>query len=104
MYEKLIWLEGKTLSTLDRHRHFTVLQVTRSAVIIRVHSTNRERVILMSGIEAAWNKLVSTGRITAVEILNQPNRSSAYISTMLSMLNGVSYSIRPIVLRYRQNM
>ena len=101
MFEKLMWMTGKVFDTLDRHKKFTVREVTPNAVNIRVHSTNEERRISMNDIERAWNKLITTGIIRSTEILEFPCRSSAYISTMLAHLDGVTYSLRPIILRHK---
>ena len=101
MIEKLVWLKGNTYSTLAQNKKFTILDVNPNAIIIRVHSTGRERRINRNELESAWRILVTKGIITSVEILNLPSRNSAFISSIFAQLGGVTYKTNPITLIYR---
>jgi hypothetical protein len=100
MIEQLKRLEGKTLKTLDRHKEFTVLAVDHRGILIDVHSTQKERQIFKDQFEEAWEYLQKNGEMAAVHVLDEGCRSSAYVVAILAEIPGVTYTIRPIRLRF----
>ena len=100
MIEQLKRLEGKTLETLDHHKKFTIFTVDHRGILINVNSTQIDRQILKNQIEDSWEYLQKNGEMTAVYVLDQGCRSSAYVVAILAEIPGVTYTIRPIRLRY----
>lgn len=97
--QSLQFLTGKTFSTLSQNRTFKVLRINDSGIDIFVYSTQRERHISKREIDIAWDLLCTQGRVSGVEILNKvPSRSSAYIATLFSKHDKVTFSLQPIQL------
>lgn len=102
MMEQLIWMKGKTFSTLAQNKKFTVEVINETGIVVRVHDTGNNRSISWSEIDKAWEYLQQHGTVTQKEILDMGTRSSAYIAVFLSNLPGVSYRLNPIRLVYKQ--
>ena len=99
IWKEITNLKGQTLKTLDRRMEFEVQVVSESSIIVLPHSTGKPRPIMRIGFESAWQRLVSKGRITPIEIENEfSSNNSAYVAALLSSLPGVVFSIRPIEL------
>jgi hypothetical protein len=97
IWMEIKYLKGQTLSTLDQHKPFTIVDVTDTTVIVRPLSTMRDRPISREGIEAAMNHLLTTGQLLRKEIDDQfAPRSSIYVATILSSLPEVQYSLDPM--------
>jgi hypothetical protein len=97
IWMEIRYLKGQTLSTLDQHKPFTIVDVTEETVIIRPLSTKRDRPISREGIEAAMNHLLTTGELSPKEIDNNfAPRNSIYVAAMLSTLPEVQHSADPI--------
>ena len=97
IWMEIKYLKGQTLTTLDQHKPFTVVDVTETTVVIRPLSTKKDRPISREGIEAAMNHLLTTGQLEPKEIDEQfAPRSSIYVAAILSTLPEVKYSINPI--------
>jgi len=97
IWMEIRYLKGRTLSTLDQHKAFTIVDVTESTVIIRPSSTKRDRPISREGIEAAMKHLLTAGELSPKEIDDQfVPRSSIYVAAMLSTLPEVQHSVNPI--------
>jgi len=102
--QSLQFLTGKTFSTLSQNKTFKVLRINDSGIEIFVYSSKRERHISRREIDTAWDLLAAKGSVTGVEILNKvPSRSSAYIATMFSKLDRVTYILNPIQLQYQND-
>ncbi|MBA3072705.1 MAG: hypothetical protein FP831_03850 [Anaerolineae bacterium] len=100
MIEQLKRLEGKTLETLDQHKKFTILTIDHSGIYINVHSTQKDRQLFREQFIDSWDYLLKNGEMTAVHVLDQGCHSSAYVVAILAEIAGVTYTIRPIHLRY----
>ena len=97
IWMEIKYLKGQTLSTLDQHKAFTIVDVTETTVIVRPLSTKRDRPISREGIEAAMSRLVTTGQLVPKEIDDQfAPRSSIYVAAILSTLPEVQHSVNPI--------
>lgn len=100
LWKEISNLKGRTLKTLDRCKEFEIQAVSESSVIVLPRSTGKPRPIMRTGIENAWQHLVSTGRITPIEIEDAfSSNNSAYVSALLASLSGVIYSTKPIELK-----
>jgi len=96
-------LEGKTLSTLDQKKPFTITAVTAEKVTMTPQSTDTERAISRDEIEGAWLELLQRGEITRQEVQDDHSGwNLAYVAAILAEIPGVSYKIRPIVLFYKK--
>jgi hypothetical protein len=97
IWMEIKYLKGQTISTLDQHKPFTIVDVTDTTVIVRPLSTMRERPISREGIEAAMSHLLTTGQLLPKEIDDQfAPRSSIYVAAILSTLPEVQHSLNPI--------
>jgi hypothetical protein len=97
IWMEIKYLKGQTLSTLDQHKAFTIIDVTEATVIVRPLSTKRDRPISREGIEAAMHHLLTTGKLSPKEIDDHfAPRSSIYVAAMLSTLPEVHHSVSPI--------
>ena len=100
MIEELVWMKGKTFSTLAQNKKFTVEVFNKAGVIVQVHNTGKNRSISWKEIDEALELLQQQGSITQTQILAMGTRSSAYIVVFLSNLPGVSYKLNPIRLAF----
>jgi hypothetical protein len=96
MIEELKRMAGKTFSSLARNSHFDVVLVNDNFVIVHIHNTGNDRRIPMSQIKEAWSILTQRGMITQTQILRDIGcRSSAYVTSILAKITGVSYVLKP---------
>lgn len=96
-------LAGRTLSTLDQKKPFTITAVTVDKVIMTPHTTDIERAISRDEIDGAWLELLQRGEITRQEIQdNHSGWNPAYVAAILAEMPGVTYKIRPIVLFHKK--
>jgi hypothetical protein len=99
----LNFLKGKTLATLDRKANFDILNVDEGGIDIFLHSTKKGRHIAPRDIEESWAHLVTTGKLPLTYIMHVVNtQSSSYISAILTQVEGVTYELKPITLKYRR--
>jgi len=97
-----IWIEieklkGQTLTTLDQHKPFDVVDVTEHDVIVRPHKNEVERKIPRDEIEDAFRRLSAVGELTRSDIREEfSNFNPAYVAAIFAKLPGVSHSLRPI--------
>jgi len=97
IWMEIKYLKGRTLTTLDQHKSFTIVDVSETTVIIRPLSTKIDRPISREGIEAAMNHLLTTGQLEPKEIDSQfVPRSSIYVAAILATLPEVKHSVNPI--------
>jgi hypothetical protein len=97
IWEELEKLEGKTLSTLDQHKPFDVLDVSDREMMIRPHETNTARKIRRHEIENAYRRLAAVGELTRSEIREEfSNFNPAYVAAILAELPNVKYARKPI--------
>ena len=100
MWLQLRNLQGKTLRTLDRRYPFDVVDVTPTQAILKLHRTRKQRRILKDEIVDSFGELKRQGKISRARIEdNYSPRNPAYVAALLSQLEGVTYTIKPIVLR-----
>jgi hypothetical protein len=101
LWETIKELQGQTLTTLKQKKKFDVLALNRNEVLIKIHSSRKERKVPRQEIETAYKELILRGEIsrTDVEARHAP-RNPVYVCSLLSRLPGVTYTIYPtIVLR-----
>ena len=92
-------LEGQTLATLDRRQEFKIVQVLPNLIIIET-STGNPRNISMHELQESWSSLEEIGQISRSDIMKFYSPfNPAYVAAILSNFPGISYRIRPIVLR-----
>ena len=60
MWREIGTLQGHVLRTLDQHRAFDVVAVTRDSVIVRPHVHNIERPVSREEFETAFEALVKS--------------------------------------------
>ena len=94
-------LQGKTIRTLDRRNPFDVSYVGQDTLIVTPQVSGKVRTINREIIESAFIELKTKGELSRSEIQDRYSSfNPAYVAALLSELPGVSYRIRPIVLRY----
>jgi len=94
-------LKGETLKTLAQKKPFDVVEIRARELIVRPCSTGRDRPIPREAIEGAFEELATHGEITRADIRERySDRSPAYITALLASLPGVTFSLKPIRLRY----
>jgi len=98
MLERFSGLQGKTLSTLARNKKFDILLVTDDEIIIKLHSSGKTRPITRRELEKAWKELKARGVITQKHIMDSGCWNSAFVTTFLAQIPGVSYRTRPVTL------
>lgn len=92
-------MAGRTLQTLDRGRHFDVVEVGDTSVIVRPHVSDIERGIRRVDIEGAFAELLECGQLSRSDIRRRySNFNPAYVAAILAALPGVTHTLRPIVL------
>jgi hypothetical protein len=95
-------LKGRTLKTLDRQKEFEIFLVNESRLVVSPHSTRKERPIMRSGVENAWQRLYVTGSLSPVEIDHEfSSNNSAYVAAIFAELPGVRFTKKPITLHYK---
>jgi hypothetical protein len=102
-WDEIKKLEGQVLRTLDRGNRFEILNGSRRGVIVKPLKTRKERLVPRKDLEGAYKELVALGEITRskIEARHSP-RNPVYVAAMLAELPGVSYTLRPIHLRYKR--
>jgi hypothetical protein len=101
LWDEITNLSSRTLHTLDRNNRFDVVDVTVSGVIVKPHSTKKDRLVTKKEIEGAFRELAALGQITRAQIeANHSPRNPVYVAALLAELPGVHHTIKPIVLRY----
>ncbi|NUM46393.1 MAG: N-6 DNA methylase, partial [Anaerolineales bacterium] len=99
--KKIIDLHREDFYTLDQRKPFRIDRVTKDAVEITT-STGEPRIIPREKLEAAWDKLERQGRLARTDIRDEiSDFNPAYIAGILSRLPGVTYTLKPILLRYK---
>ena len=94
-------LQGRTLRTLGQGKLFDVVVVLSDSIVVKPHSSGRERPVARTAIEGSFRELASHGQISRSKIEDSyMPRSSAYIAAMLAELPGVSHAKNPILLKY----
>ena len=89
MIEKLKWMKGMTLSTLEKEYQFDVLEVEGNQVTLVLHQTGNEYIVFDKELEWAWDRLKSSGRITRAEIYDTGVRDSTYVVAILGKWKGL---------------
>src|SRR5215831_4563279 len=99
VWEFLRGLSGQRLHTLDQHKPFTLQEVGPSSLTVVVEETGFPRTIRRADCEEAWQRLVQLGRLSRSEIHREISKfNPAYVSSLLSQLPEINYSLSPIVL------
>ena len=94
-------LEGQTLKTLDRGRPFDIVRVGPRAVIVRLHSTGRERRVERDDVESAFDELRQRGQLTPTDIHERHSAvDPAYVAAMLAQHPAISATTKPITLYF----
>jgi hypothetical protein len=95
-------LKGRTLHTLDRHQAFEILTVSGSRLVVFPHSTRKDRPIMRTGVENAWQRLYVTGSLSPVDIDHDySSNNSAYVAAILAEIPGVQQATKPIRLTWK---
>ena len=101
-WSEIAQLKGHTLKTLDRRKPFDVVAITDQTVIVKPHTSSKERFIDRQEIEGAFDQLMRQGQISRAEIQARYSpRNPAYVATLLATLPRVGCSIRPIELHVK---
>ena len=99
---------GQTLRTLARRRSFELVAVGPKGLEIRVARSGKARTIPRRELEAAYEALALTERISGTErnsgreirqMCSEYN--PAYIAAVLAQMPEVTFTLHPIVLWYR---
>lgn len=100
MIEKLKWMKGMTLSTLEKGYQFDVLEVEGNQVTLFLHQTGNEYIVFDKELKWAWDRLKSSGRITRAEIYDTGVRDSTYVVAILAQMEGVTVTRKSVTLHY----
>ena len=94
-------LVGKILETLDQHKKFKIIALAENHLQIKLESSGKKRSIQRKEIDKAFNELGGARELSRTDIeLNFSPRNPAYVAAIFAKMPGVSYTVRPIILRY----
>jgi hypothetical protein len=97
-------LEGKVLGTLLKRYKFEVVEVREAVVIIKILARGHKARIPWKYIEGAYGELTSSGQISRKGIMaRHAPWFPAHVAAILANLPDVTYTIKPIVLYYRND-
>ena len=98
-------LKGRTLKTLGRAEPFTIVAVNDQSIVVRPHSTNKERRVSRDEIESAFGELEQRGEMpfSNIRANKHSEANPAYVAALLATLPGVTTSTNPIRLRFKRN-
>ena len=98
VWERLDYLSGQTLKTLESQEPFEVIEVSATGVRIFIYSSLKKRGIYRDEIEGAWRELQTKGVITYSDIGRYSKANSDYVAAIIASVPGVSYQIDPLQL------
>ncbi len=103
LWNELKKLQGRTLRTLSQGKPFDILEVSNRDVIV-VTSNGKVRPVPLKKFERAFVHLERHKALSLVDIrhLGISNFHPTYIVAILANFSGVSYKIKPIVLRMNE--
>ena len=95
-------LVGLSLKTLAQHKLFDILAITENHLTIRPQSSGKKRRIHRKEIDKAFNELVVARELSRSDIEKRFSpRNPVYVAATLAKIPGVSFSDKPITLRYK---
>ena len=90
-------LSVKTIETLDRGNSFDVVVILEQSLIVRPHSSGKERIIARNEVDGSYRELIVRGEITRSDIQERYSpRNPAYVAALLESLPNIKYSLKPI--------
>lgn len=104
IWQNITPLRGRILKTHGQGKPFTVVAVNNNSVVVRPHSTKKERPIPRDHIESAYQELVARGRLSQMDVRahKHSEASVVYVTALLATLPGVSVKANPVVLHYKK--
>jgi hypothetical protein len=93
-------LQGKRLLTLYQKKPFEITQVSNNQVVLKTSKESRH-IIPLEEVANAWKLLQKQKELTMSNVrdLGDSEINPTYVVAMLANLQGVKYSLSPIVLR-----
>lgn len=103
-WKTLVQLKGCALKTLGRGEPFTIVAVTDQSIVVRPHSTDKDRRVTRDEIESAFGELQQRGEMPFIDIRKHKHSEAnpAYVAALLATLPGVTTSTSPIRLRFKR--
>jgi len=99
LWKELKNLERHTFRTLKQKKEFDVIEVAASKIIVKPHSSDKERSISRKQIESTYHELVASRQISRSQIEDRYSpRNSAFVAALLAQLAGVKFTDDPITL------
>jgi hypothetical protein len=94
-------LNGCTLSTLARRKPFDIVEISNNSITVRPHSTGKERPVPRTGIENAFQRLITIGEITLADLeADFTPLNPVYTAAILAEMRGVKVYLKPTRLKW----
>jgi hypothetical protein len=100
LWSKLSCLAGTTLTTLGTGKAFDIVEVNQKDVMIMPRATGTVRPIKRKAIQDAFDEVKTQGSITLKGLRSFSDFNPVYVAAMLVQLPCITYTTRPINLKY----